>query len=460
MNSSAFTTTRLWLMTGALGGPAIVSNVTVPLLGLCDTYITGHLGNERFIAAIAVGTMMVNALYWLCGFLRMGTTGLTAEAFGRGDGARRRTVLTVGVSLGVLIGLLLMAFAWPLARVMLGVMEPPAATAALAEEYFRLSVLGAPALLATMAVTGWMVGSQNTFRPMVVAISTNVVNIAASLFFVKVAGMGFRGVACGTLLANWVGFGLALLLALPMREAGHALFCRLSLKNGDLQLRRYFRVNGSLFVRSACLMVVSFALTGYASRLGDNVLAVNAVMMQFFFFFSYFMDGFAFGGEALCGRFYGASDRESLRRAVGALGWWTLIVMVVFSLFYLLFAREVAALLTDQTVVVEGVRHLAWVAALLPIVSAAAFMLDGVYVGLTSTWMMMVATMTGAAGFFITRSLLRMVVEQLASPEWLTPAAALWIAFMVFLFLRGAVLGVALPSRIRGVAESPADAVV
>ncbi|MDE6330205.1 MAG: MATE family efflux transporter, partial [Muribaculaceae bacterium] len=183
MNSSAFTTTRLWLMTGALAGPAIVSNVTVPLLGLCDTYITGHLGNERFIAAIAVGTMMVNALYWLCGFLRMGTTGLTAEAFGRGDGARRRTVLTVGVSLGVLIGLLLMAFAWPLARVMLGVMEPPAATAALAEEYFRLSVLGAPALLATMAVTGWMVGSQNTFRPMVVAISTIVGNIDASLCF-------------------------------------------------------------------------------------------------------------------------------------------------------------------------------------------------------------------------------------------------------------------------------------
>ena len=433
---------RMMAMTGALAGPAIISNVTVPLLGLSDTFITGHLGAERFIAAIAVGTMMVNALYWLCGFLRMGTSGLTAEAFGMGDADRRRRILTVSLLLAVGLGVVMILLSPLLCKLMIMLMQPPAATSQLAKEYFLISVLGAPAILSTMALSGWMVGSQNTVYPMAVAITVNIINIAVSFSLVFWLKMGFLGVAYGTLIANWIGFILSLIFAKRLIEG--RLLSRLKGFTEGLEIGRFFKVNGNLFVRSACLMSVSFALTSFTGQLGDTALAVNAILMQFFMFFSYFMDGFAFGGEALCGRFAGAGDSYALRMSVKALSVWSLVVTLVFTAIYLLFTPEIAALLTDVATVKSGVVSLQWVACLIPIISVAAFMFDGVYIGLTDTSRMMIATMIGAAAFFA----LHYLLPAPASDSEITSAGELWICFLSFLFLRGAVLGLSLKGAI------------
>lgn len=432
---------RMLMMTGSLAGPAIVSNVTVPLLGLSDTFITGHLGSGRYIAAISVGTMMVNAIYWLCGFLRMGTSGLTAESYGMGDIGRRRRILTVSLYLALAIGCAMILVSPLLCRLMLGLMDPPEATAGLARDYFIISIFGSPAILATMAVSGWMVGSQNTLYPMIIAISVNVINIIVSFSLVFGLDSGFTGVAYGTLAANWSGLILAVILARRLIGEGGLLSSIKGLTHG-LDLGRFFKVNGNLFVRSACLMSVSFAMTSYAGRMGETALAVNAILMQFFLFFSYFMDGFAFGGEALCGRFAGAREVGNLNMSVKALSAWSAIVTVFFTIVYLLFTPDITAVLTDVEVVRAGVFELRGVAWLLPVISVAAFMFDGVYIGLTDTSRMMVATMAGAVVFFG----LHYTFAGIDGLECLSEAGQLWICFMSFLLMRGLILG----SSLRG----------
>lgn len=431
-------------LSSCLAGPAIISNVTVPLLGLSDTFISGHLGAACYIAAIAVGTMMVNALYWLCGFLRMGTTGLTAEAFGASDDDRRRRVLTISLLLAIGIGLA-MIIASPLLRwLMLKLLNPPADTADLAAGYFMISILGSPAILSTMALSGWMVGSQNTTYPMIVAISVNVINIVVSFTLVFGLGTGFMGVAYGTLIANWAGLILAFVFARKMAPGRRVLSDFSSLKkNGGLG--RFFKVNGNLFIRSACLMSVSFAMTGYASRMGDNALAVNALLMQFFLFFSYFMDGFAFAGEALCGRFAGARERSNLNMAIKALVVWSLVVTVAFTCVYLCFTPQIAGLLTNVKSVIAGVRDIRWVIWILPAISVAAFMFDGVYIGLTDTSRMMIATMVGGILFFLSYYLISFFGEMSGKlPNFMIGIGGLWIAYILFLFVRGFFLALSL----------------
>ncbi len=425
-------------MSGALAGPAIISNVTVPLLGLSDTFITGHLGAARFIAAISVGTMMVNALYWLCGFLRMGTSGLTAESFGMGDVDRRRRILLISLFLGIGIGLSLILLSPLLGDLMLRLMDPPEGTAELGREYFFISILGSPAILATMAMSGWMVGSQNTLYPMIIAIAVNIVNIAVSFGLVFGLEIGFVGVAYGTLIANWTGFILSLIFVRRLLP-GRIFSGPLSGLMKGMEIGRFFKVNANLFVRSACLMAVSFALTGYCSRLGETSLAVNALLMQFFMFFSYFMDGFAFGGEALCGRFAGERNRINLIMAIKALGVWSVIVTAVFTVLYLFFTPAIVNLLTNVESVRGAFKEIQWITRVLPVVSVAAFMFDGVYVGLTDTYRMMIATMTGAILFFGLHYLFDVFLHA-SDLDAVRATSWLWICFMTFLFARGAVL--------------------
>lgn len=419
-----------------LAVPAILSNITVPLLGLSDTFITGHLGSERYIAAIAVGTMMANAVFWLFGFLRAGTTGLTAEAWGRGDNEAGRRIFTASFLLAAAIGLALVLASYPLARLMIAIMAPPEATARLAVRYFMLIVLAAPAQLATMAVTGWMIGRQNTVWPMVVAISVNVINIALSFVLVFAVGTGFTGVAVGTLVANWSGLLIALGLARRL-AAGTGLWCgRRELASG-FDVRRFFRVNSDLMMRSVCILAVPYAMTALGARLGDITLAVNAVIMQFFLFFSYFMDGFAFSGEALCGRYAGAADRQRLRATIGRLSLWCGVMALLFCGTYTLGATAAAALLTDNAAVVAGVDALRWVVGAVPLLSVAAFMFDGVYIGLTATRSMLVSTFAATAAYFGAVTVGNMM--------HLPANNVLWTAFLLFLALRGLILLAILP---------------
>lgn len=329
--------------------PAIASNITVPLLGLCDTAITGHLGNALYLAAIAAGGTMLNVVYWLCGFLRMGTTGLTAKAYGASDNMAVGRVFSRSMLLAVSIGIFVIAFAVPLSSVLMGVISPDEEVKELAAKYFAICIWGTPALLATLSINGWFVGMQNTVFPMAVSISVNVINIICSLTAVFLFGMGFIGVAVGTLISNWAGFLLAIIFV--ARFAGKRKLklwngWRGIVKGGDF--RQFFSVSTDLFFRSACIMGVSLAVTSIGARMGYLTMAVNTVMMQFFIFFSYFMDGFAFSAEALCGKYAGAGNLAELRRTVKALLVWSAAIAAGFTLIYLLFYNPVVALLTDE----------------------------------------------------------------------------------------------------------------
>ncbi len=416
--------------------PAIVSNITVPLLGLSDTAIAGHLHSDSFIAAIAVGSMMLNVTFWLFGFLRMGTTGLTAQAFGAGDVKRLSETLSRALVLGGFIGLLLLICSVPLRETLLAVISPEGDARQLASEYYSICILSAPAILATTAIQGWLFGMQTTLLPMVISVSVNLINIATSVSLVFIFRMGFIGVAFGTLAANWLGLGIALVMA--RRKSPGKMWCGWKGVFADGGLRRFFSVNTDIFFRSACIMAVSLSTTAIGARLGELTLAVNAVMMQFFHFFSFFMDGFAFTAEALTGRFAGARDFAMLIRSRRALLLWSAGMAAFFFIIYSLFSSEMASLLTDSQRVITGVEQYRIWLMLIPPLTVAAFIYDGFYIGLTATRRMLTATLTAAIVFF---SVCFLSLDGITFPD----NDQLWAAFLAYLLTRGGLL--ALQSR-------------
>lgn len=432
--------------------PAIVSNITVPLLGLSDTAISGHLGSPVFIGAIAVASMMLNVAFWLFGFLRMGTTGLTAEAFGAGDMARSASVLVRSVGIAFMIGVLLILFRGPLSEVLLDFVGADPGVRALAKEYYLLCIFGAPALLATMSFNGWFVGMQSTFTSMVVSISVNVINIGLSLWFVFGLDMGFIGVGRGTLYAQWAGLAIAFIMFLLFCRKEQIRFTFKDSFHGDIM--RFFRVNSDLFFRSACIMLVSMSVTAAGARMGGIVLAANAVMMQFFVFFSYFMDGFAFAAEALTGRFSGAGDMVMMKKSIRALLLWSAGMAFLFLSIYILWLKPIAAFITDQREVVAAVIDHRIYVCLIPVLTVAAFIFDGFYIGLTRTRAMLVCTFAGAVIFFVVSgfsiSLPSRGAFTLADALIPPPGnSRLWGGFLSYLAFRGISLACLLPYYLR-----------
>lgn len=414
-----------------LSVPAIVSNITVPLLGLSDTAIAGHLDADFFIGAIAVGSMMFNVTFWLFGFLRMGTTGLTALAFGRGDRNALKATFCRAVILGGTIGILLLLAGMPLRELLLGTISPEGDVRRLASDYYSVCIWAAPAILATTAIQGWLFGMQTTVIPMIVSVSVNVINIAASLALVFLFKTGFIGIAYGTLLANWCGLLLAIVMA--RRKAGCGLWCGWRNVFAKGELKRFFTVNTDIFFRSACIMSVSLATTAIGARLGELTLATNAVMMQFFHFFSFFMDGFAFTAEALTGRFAGALDFQSLRRSRNALLLWSAGIAMTFFVIYRFFYAPITGLITDSPTVRENISCYSLWLTLIPPLTVAAFIYDGFFIGLTATRRMLIVTIAAALVFF---AVCFLHSDGIRLPD----NNRLWAAFLAYLLTRGSLL--------------------
>lgn len=426
--------------------PAIVSNLTVPLLGLCDTAVTGHLGSPRFVAAIAVGTMMLNLLFWSFGFLRMGTTGLTAQALGASDRSGTQIVFTRAVVLAALASVLLILLQIPLARLLMFIIGADAEVDSLARKYFSICIWGAPGILGTIAVSGWFLGMQDSRRPMVIAIATNIINIAASVILVFPCGLGFIGTAAGTLTANWFSLFLALFLARRFCNGGLP-FSSLREAFDATGLRRFFKVNADIFVRSFFIMAVSLAITSIGARQGELTLAANAVAMQMFFLFSYFMDGMAFSAEALSGKCVGARDKPHLHRVAARLFMWSAILMALFTLAYGFGSRLFASVLAPQPELLVRIDTLRIWIALIPAASFAAFIFDGLYIGLTATRAMLVATGAATAIFFA----ISLLTPSFAS---LDANSSLWIAFLLYLFARGLFLAARYPAELSAVCRN------
>ena len=408
--------------------PAIVSNIIVPLLGLADTAIVGHLGSPAYIGAIAVGGMLFNLIYWSFAFLRMGTSGLTAQAYGRNDTLGQNRLLLHVLGIGLMLSVLLIACSRPLADLAFRFIQSTAEVEELARRYFYIGVWGAPAMLSLYGLTGWFIGMQNTRYPMLIAIGQNIVNILCSLTFVYALGMGIEGVASGTVVAQYAGllFGIACWrhgfsgrsLRMPLR----------SLADGT-QLTRFFRINGDIFLRTLCLVAVTTFFTAAGARFGNVTLAVNALLMQLFLLFSYVMDGFAYAGEALSGRFAGAADYTSLRRTVRRLFGWGAGLTVCFSLAYACGFDAILFLLTDDRSVCQAAREFRLWTLCIPIAGCAAFLFDGIFIGLTATRAMLLAMSVAMLVFF---SLYGMLADTWGNH-------ALWCAFVAYLAVRGLV---------------------
>ena len=408
--------------------PSILSNITVPLLGVADLAIAGHLGAASYIGAIAIGSAIFNMIYWVFSFLRMGTSGMTSQAYGAGDMAEVQHLLyrSLVTSAGIVAVVLLLQRL--LLRFALFVMSPTDVVTGSVEEYFNICIWGAPAVLGLYSITGWFIGLQNARFPLYVAIVQNLANISASLFFVFVLRLDITGIALGTLAAQYCGLFLALFYM-------HRLQCRLRLPRAFSRpaifrknaIRRFFTVNRDIFLRTLCLVCVTLYFTSAGARQGDSILAANALLMQFFTLYSYFMDGFAFAGEALSGKCAGARDFRALRVTVKALFLWGLGVAVAFTLIYAAAGQGLLRLLTDElSVVATATTYLPW-AVLIPFAGLAAFVWDGVFIGLTATRQMLQSMCSATLTFFI--SFLALF------PLWHNHA--LWLSLLLYLSMRG-----------------------
>lgn len=414
--------------------PSIVSNITVPLLGLVDVAITGHLGSAAYIGAIALGGMLFNVVYWIFGFLRMGTSGLTAQALGAGKREETMSWLLRSQTIGLCIAVALLLLQVPIRELALLVMQPTEEVRAFTITYFNICIWGAPATLGLFGLNGWFIGMQNSRVPMAIAITQNVVNILASLCFVFGLGMKVEGVALGTLIAQWCGFLMGVFLCLRYvdlslfrvfkgwKVSGKSLFDRQS-------MLRFFEVNRDIFFRTICIVSVMLFFTSAGSWQGEVILAVNTLLMQLYLLVSYVMDGFANAGEALSGKYYGAGDRSSLQLTICRLFVWAMLMATGFTVVYVLGGKPFLGLLTDEPSVVEASADYVWWAYLIPFVSMGAFMWDGIFIGLTASRQMLQSMFAAAVTFF--------VLYYLLHPSF--GNHGLWAAFLAFLLVRGGV---------------------
>lgn len=408
--------------------PSIVSNITVPLLGLIDVAIMGHLGSPAYIGAIAVGGMIFNTLYWVLGFLRMGTSGMTSQAYGKGDRPEIIHLLVRALLIGTVIGVIFVLFQVPICRLALAVMQPTSDVASLAAVYFNICIWGAPATLALYGLTGWFIGMQNTRIPMIVAITQNVVNIVASLSFVYFLGMKVEGVAAGTLIAQYAGLVTAVILWRANYRPYAGDIDRKRLWTAD-KMKRFFQVNRDIFFRTLCIIAVTLYFTSQGAVQGEVILAVNTLLMQFFTLFSYVMDGFAYAGEAMSGRYIGAEDCANFRIMKRRLFLWGTATALVFTLIYTAGGDGFLSLLTDDaSVMLASHAYIYWARAI-PLIGMGAFIWDGIFIGATATKEMLIS-------MFISMLLFFGVYFPLA-PLW--GNHALWLAFLVYLASRGGV---------------------
>lgn len=420
--------------------PSILANITIPLVGLVDTAIIGHISDAAAIGGIAIGTMLFDLLYWNFGFLRVGTSGLTAQAFGE-SGKRKeesekvpkecRKILARSLSISLIAALLIWAIQWFFVTAVLAIVPCSVEVAEVAKRYFFVRIWAAPATLMLMALRGWFIGMQDTKSPMAIDILVNVVNMGASYYLAVHTPLGITGVAWGTFIAQYSGLVLAVLIMVFKYGIVHIGLRETIEAMQEPETKRMMALNGDLFIRSLCFMVVYVGFTSIASKYGDTELAVSSILMKLFMLFSYFVDGFAYAGEALVGKAFGeakevSGERLEVRGVVRKLFNWSIGVGLIFTFIYAIWGRESIELMTnDAEVLNASLSYIGWLIAM-PIVSTLAFMWDGIYVGATAGKEIRNAMIWAAVAF---------VVAYAGCFTWLG-IQALYIAYFAHLIAR------------------------
>ena len=420
--------------------PSILANITIPLVGIVDTAIVGHLSDATAIGGIAIGTMLFDLLYWNFGFLRVGTSGLTAQAYGKTVSGDRlavsgecRNILTQSLTIALIASLVIWAIQWLFVTAVLAVVPCSEGVADVARAYFFIRIWAAPATLMLMALKGWFIGMQDTKSPMAVDIVVNVVNMCASYYLAVHAGLGVVGVAHGTVIAQSTGLGLAIGILVFRYDIVHIGLKEMIEAMRGPDIKRMMALNGNLFIRSLCFMVVYVGFTSLASQYGDTQLAVSSILMKLFMFFSFFVDGFAYAGEALVGKAFGMDEGmkgERVNGIVRALFYWALGVGVIFTILYAALGRINFEIMTnDETVIEAAMAYIGWLIAM-PIISTLAFMWDGVYVGATAGVPIRNSMIWAAVAF---------IGGYLLTYRWLGPQA-LYIGYFAHLIARAVYL--------------------
>jgi MATE family multidrug resistance protein len=394
---------------------------------MADMAVAGRLDSNVYIGAIALGSMIFNLIYWTFGFLRMGTSGLTAQAMGAKNQKEITGTLTRGLLVAALGALLILLLQIPIERLTFYLINGSSEVEQLAKSYFYIRVWAAPATIGLYALTGWFIGMQNTKTPMFIALTVNLLNIGLNLLFVFKFNLKSDGVAWGTLVSQYVGLGLALYVLCTKYKS----FINIPDYHQILdavQLKKFFKVNGDIFIRTMSLLAVFTFFTSHSASENNQVLAANSLLLQFLFIFSFLTDGFAYAAEALTGKYFGAKDFSNLKQSIRINFMWGGIIAILFTVIYAFANKSILLLLTNQTEIIETATQYTFWIILIPIVSVASFIWDGVFIGLTATPQMRNSMLIAAFFVFF--------------PTWYFfhfryGNHALWLAFILFLFTRG-----------------------
>ena len=408
--------------------PNIISNITVPIMGIVSTMIAGHLGDSvTTIGALAIGVSIFNFIYWNCSFIRMGTSGITAQAFGAGDNHTTTLMLARAVVVSVAVGFTMLLFQKPLGLAALKIMNGGEMVA----DYFFARIWAVPAGVLLFGLNGWLTGMQNAVIPMIVAIVVNIIHIACSLWFAFPLGMGIVGIAYASVVAQWTG--VAITAAITWWHYGNRLERITWREVMDMQaMRAFFVINRDIIIRTLCICAAYTFFTAASARMDDaTILAVNTILLELFTLFSYMNDGFAYAAEALTGRFIGARDGRSLRECVKKCMVWCMVVGVAYVALYVGWWRELLGLFVEDGANAEQIieyagRYIGWI-IIIPLAASLPFMMDGIMVGATQSRIMRNSMVLATAAYFLLFYTLEPVIGN----------NALWLAFTSYMFLRG-----------------------
>ena len=408
--------------------PNIVSNITVPLMGIFSTAIAGRCGDSAAtIGALAIGVSIFNFIYWNCSFIRMGTSGITAQAFGAKDFATTTAMLVRAVGISAVLGVLMLLLQYPLGELSLRIMNGNQ----IVSDYFYARIWAVPAGIMLFGLNGWFTGMQNAVIPMVTSITINVLHVLLSLWFVFGFDMGIVGIAYASVVAQWSGMTLSVLLLV--------IFFRKHLRPVTLMqvvemgaLKEFFAVNGDIIIRTFCIVAVYTFFTAASARMeSDIVLAVNTMLLQMFTLFSYMNDGFAYAAEALTGRFVGARDIHSLRLCIRRCVVWAVGTAVVCIAIYVGWWQDIIVMFVGEKSQLADIlsvagEYIGWVIAI-PIAAALPFLMDGIMVGATLTRILRNSMVVSTVAYFAIYYSLHPFIGN----------NALWCAFTAYMALRG-----------------------
>jgi len=412
--------------------PNIVTNITIPLLAMVDLGLMGHLGSVKYVGAVALGGMVFSFIFWAFGFLRMGTSGFTAQAYGQRNFAEAGNILIRSMVFAIGGGLFLILMQWPLSWAAFSLVNSSASVESLAHEYFNIRIYAAPATLFIYALIGWFIGMQNARLPMILAISINLLNVLLSLLFIKFLGMGSNGVAWANVISQYGGLllGLFLLSFYWPKLRKYVSFTEAINRKAFV---RFFHVNKDIFIRTLCLIFTLSFFTTQSANTSDTILAVNTLLFQFFYFFSYFVDGFAYAAEALAGRYIGSGDSAMLKKVIRRLFIWGGAIALSFTLIFMVGGGFILRLLTNDAITLTAAQPFMFWIVLVPVITFAAFIWDGIYVGATASKamrnsMVLITTLIFLPSYYILEPVLG--------------NNGLWLAMMLFMGARGVFLSV------------------